>query len=397
MKKLVPESNLIDEISKSIDAFLKENKINHYDYETGLLGFALYYAYLFKYTKKEEFKQKASGLFIESIRSFDPNNFYKIHGGDSLDAHLSQIGRLVIFFKKNNFIEDLDIEDVLNQLDEVLVELMYSKINVKDFDYSSGALASGFYLIKRYPQNQKLKNHLAFLANSIYELSEKDGSGNLYWFSPSLNNRVYIGISHGSSLIISFISSLYNCDIEKDICKNILDKASRFVIKQYRKTKFKGLFPNMVGDEIDNMQFSLCYGDIGVGYALYKASLVLNSDYLKTFSLSILIDCLSRKKSDNLTLDASIYYGAAGLAIAFRKVYEIVEDERFLLKGKYWLSKIEDYKIHKNEYAGFKSRLLDNDSLWNLSMGWGIIGIATTLISYETDDDATLSDLTFFA
>lgn len=397
MKKLETEINHINDISKAIDSFLEKNKLNHFDYETGLLGFALYYAYLAKYTNKEEYKEKAYEIFLYSIQSFDPNNFYKIHGGDSLDAHLSQMGRLAIFFKENNFIENVDLEELLVQLDEVLADLMYSKISIKDFDYSSGALAAGFYFCKRYPQNEKVKGHLEYLINSLNELSEKDDLGNIYWTSPSLHNRIYLGISHGSCLIISFISSLYELKIEQEICKYILEKSSRFVIKQYRKTEFKGLFPNMIGDEIDNMQFSLCYGDIGVGYALLKASNVLNNNYLKTFALTILEDCLNRKKRDNLTLDGSIYYGAAGLAIAFRRVYDITDDERFLNQAKYWLNKIDEYRIFNNEFAGFKSRLLDNNSLWNYSMGWGIIGIGTTLMSFDTDEKAILADLTFLA
>lgn len=397
MKKLETEINDINEISLAIDAFLDKNKLNHFDYETGLLGFALYYVYLAKYTKNEEYKEKAYELFINSIQSFDPTNFYKIHGGDSLDAHLSQMGRLAIFLKEYNFIEDLDIDELLIQLDEVLAELMYSKISIKDFDYSSGALAAGFYFCKRYPHNEKVKTYLSYLVHSIFELSEKDDLGNIYWTSPSLHNRIYLGISHGSCLIISFIASLYEVNIEKEICKKILDKASRFVIKQYRKTEYKGLFPNMIGDEIDNMQFSLCYGDIGIGYALYKAAIVTESDYLKTFALTILEDCLNRKKRDNLTLDASIYYGASGLAIAFRKVYDITKDERFLNQAKYWLNKIDEYRIFNNHFAGFKSRLLDNDSLWNYSMGWGIIGIGITIMSFETDEKADIADLTFLA
>lgn len=397
MKKLETEINHVNDISLAIDSFLEKNSLNHFDYETGLLGFALYYAYLSKYTNNEEYKEKAYQLFLNSIQSFDPNNFYKIHGGDSLDAHLSQMGRLAIFFKENNFIENVDLEELLVQLDDVLADLMYSKISVKDFDYSSGALAAGFYFCKRYPQNGKVKVHLEYLINSLFELSEKDDLGNIYWTSPSLHNRIYLGISHGSCLIISFISSLFELNIEKEICKNILEKASRFVIKQYRKTEYKGLFPNMIGDEIDNMQFSLCYGDIGIGFALYKAGKAMDSQYLKTFAFTILEDCLNRKKRDNLTLDASIYYGAAGLAIAFRKVYEITEDERFFNQAKYWLNKIDEYRIFNNEFAGFKSRLLDNESLWNYSMGWGIIGIGTTLMSFKTDEKAILADLTFLA
>ena len=217
-----------------------------------------------------------------------------------------------------------------------------------------------------------------------------------YWKSPVLYDRVYIGISHGACSMMSFLSNVHELGVEQEACKRVLKKAVNFVVKQYRKSPHPGLFPNMIGDKIEPMQFALCYGDIGNAYALYRASQILEEDRLKTFTNMVLTDCLGRTKKDNMTLDAGIFYGAAGLVIAFDKLAKLTGDQLLADRAKYWYDLIPSYCVHENEYAGFKSRL-DESRLWNYSYGWGIIGVGTTLMAYGDNKLPSLAPLSFIA
>jgi hypothetical protein len=242
-----------------------------------------------------------------------------------------------------------------------------------------------------------MSEEISFLVYNIYNFATQDKDGDFFWKSPSLYNRVYLGISHGSCLIISFLTSIYEMGIEKELCAKILEKAINFIKKHYRKSKYRGLFPNMIGDKIEPMQFSLCYGDIGVGYALYRYSKVFSNSEIQSFASIILDDCLLRTKEDNLTLDASIYYGAAGLAIAFEKLGYISKDSRFSKRADYWNEQILSYSLHSNNYAGFKSRLVEEGVIWEISFGWGIVGIGLTLMYFDKESLPPLADLTFIA
>ena len=78
-----------------------------------------------------------------------------------------------------------------------------------------------------------------------------------------------------------------------------------------------------------NRQFSQCYGDLGPGYALLKANRVMNVPAWDAVCREVLDNCLMRRKEDNLTWDASIVYGASGLAAFFEKIYNLTGDIRY--------------------------------------------------------------------
>ncbi|QOR73743.1 hypothetical protein IMZ16_09560 [Cruoricaptor ignavus] len=396
IRNKIKHRKLIDTITESIEKYSCEQILHNASYETGLLGYSLYYLYLSKYTDDSSYIATAEEYLNKGLAAFNPKTFHRIHGTDSLDAHLSHIGRYLIFCENNGLLS-VSSEDYLLNLDQILFGLMKSKINNKDFDSGTGALAAGFYYLARLKNGAEVQEYLSFLIHSIDEAAFKDEAGDYYWECPSLYNRVYLGISHGSSLIISFLASLYEAGLETRLCEEIIRKAIKFLTKQYRESEYKGLFPNMIGDKIEPMQFALCYGDLGVGYVLLRASQVLEDQAVGNFANIILDDCLLRTKEDNLTLDASVFYGASGLAITFDKLAKISGDNRFAERAEYWNDQILTYAVHSNNFAGFKSRIAEDNILWQISFGWGLIGIGVTLMYFEEDSLPSPADLTFIA
>lgn len=360
----------------------KEEFIHSASYEIGLLGLSLYYCYYAKYTGDESYYGKAEEYLVKGLSALDLPNFKRLYASDSLDSHLAHIGRFLEFSKRQNFL-DMDTQEYLQDLDKTLSGLMQSKISIGDFDINSGAMAAGFYYLSRLKNEPRVSEQLSILVHGIKDQAIKDEDGDYYWSSPSLFQRVYLGISHGSCLVISFLANACEQNIEQDACKEILQKAVNFVLKQRWYNNSKGLFPNFIGDPIEPKQFSLCYGDLGVGYALFRAAGVLDDEALSAAVTEILDDCLQRSSKDKLTLDASIIYGAAGLAATYEKLYRLSGDSRFDEAADYWYEQIPAYAVHENEFAGYKSRLLDVGPVWNVSFGWGIIGIGISLMIYK--------------
>lgn len=360
----------------------KEEFIHSASYEIGLLGLSLYYCYYAKYTGDESYYGKAEEYLVKGLSALDLPNFKRLYASDSLDSHLAHIGRFLEFSKRQNFL-DMDTQEYLQDLDKTLSGLMQSKISIGDFDINSGAMAAGFYYLSRLKNEPRVSEQLSILVHGIKDQAIKDEDGDYYWSSPSLFQRVYLGISHGSCLVISFLANACEQNIEQDACKEILQKAVNFVLKQRWYNNSKGLFPNFIGDPIEPKQFSLCYGDLGVGYALFRAAGVLDDEALSAAVTEILDDCLQRSSKDKLTLDASIIYGAAGLAATYEKLYRLSGDSRFDEAADYWYEQIPAYAVHENEFAGYKTRLLDVGPVWNVSFGWGIIGIGISLMIYK--------------
>lgn len=392
--QLLTSSKMVMDISNSIEdkLFLLKSA----SYEIGVLGYSLFYAYLAKYKKDPVYIEKAEEYFMKAMTTFDLKNYERVYATDSLDAQYAHIGRFLLFVDKYNLLS-IDSNDYLVGLDEILFDLMKSKISIKDFDLVSGALASGVYFLSRQKQGTDVSGPLSFLIQSLDNFAYKDKDGDYFWKSPTLYDRVYLSISHGSCLMLSFLATAIELNVEVEKCKFILAKATKFVIKHYRKTKYKGLFPNKIGDKIEDMQFALCYGDVGTGYALLKAGIALEDDSIKTFAHMILEDCLKRTKEDNLTLDASIYYGASGVAISFDKIGHITKDKRYFDRARYWYNQIAHYCIHENEFAGFQSRLPKDEVIWNLTYGWGILGIGITLMYFDDESLPSFEELTMIS
>ncbi|PSL50296.1 lanthionine synthetase-like protein [Chitinophaga niastensis] len=383
----------IENIRKALEG--KEAAIQNASYETGLLGLSLFYCYYAGYTGDESYFSRAEDYLTKGLEVLDLPNFKRIYMSDSLDSHLAHIGRFLEFSKKNKFL-DLDIYDYLLGLDDTLSGLMKSKISIGDFDLNSGALAAGYYYLSRLDSNPAVAAHLSALVEGIREQALTDEAGDYYWPSPSLFKRVYLGISHGSALIISFLSNVYERNIATNECRDILNKALRFLLKQQR-TQVRGLFPLQLGDAVEPKQFAQCYGDIGVGYALYRAASVLHDEALAGTAMMVLEDCLLRKKEDKLTLDASIIYGASGVAAIFEKLHRLSGDQRFMDAAIYWYKQIATYAVHENEFAGYSTRLVNAGELWDISFGWGITGIGISLMRYVKKELPPIDSLMMIA
>ena len=384
----------IAKIKNAID--LEVERLDDPSFETGVLGVALFYIFYSKYSNDHHYLRKAENLIVKALSKMDPEHFQKNYATDTIDNHLAHFGRLIKFCRQKNLIA-FDVDDYLLGLDSILFDLMKTKITAGNFDYQSGALAAGFYLISRVDDVDGIKEKLAHLLVQIDKMSLSDSDGGSYWKLITLQNRCYLGISHGSALIISFVCNLLELQIEVALCEDILRRACKFLIKQ--KADFgKGLFPHYIEDiEIGPKQFSLCYGDLGIGYALLRTGKLIKDSKIETTANQILSNCLERKKEDNLTFDASVTYGAAGLAITFEKIFKYTQDKKFLDATNYWSNNIAEYSIHDNQYAGYKSRVSNEANFGNLGFSWGIAGIGIVLMRSVDQRLPEISSLTLIA
>ncbi|WDF77694.1 hypothetical protein PQ469_27780 [Mucilaginibacter sp. KACC 22773] len=342
--------------------------------ETGLLGLSLFYSYYALYTNNKAYRSSAEHFLWDGLRRLDIYNFKPTHKVDSIDVQLSGLGRFIEFNKKNVFFT-IDADDYFADLDVVMSELIIHQINRSDFDTSSGALAAGNYFLSRTEQQGLVERNLINCIKECYNRAHRDPDGDFYWPAPQLENKVYLGISHGSASIINFLANVYEKGIEQNLCLLIIRSAAKFLIKQ-KRDQINGLFPNYIGEDLFQTQFSQCYGDLGIGYALYKAALLLDDPILKNKSSEILETCLHRSKEDNLTWDASLTYGAAGLGLAFNKIAAITNDARYKYRSTYWHRQTAGYAGCKNKFGGFLSMVAKPEEYnWNTCFSLGIIGI----------------------
>jgi lantibiotic biosynthesis protein len=380
------QQNCLEQI---IDTLPNTSKyLDKFYYEDGSSGLSLFYCFLAKYSNDESYYNQAEEYFNISLKNIHPKYYKKIYPTDTYDAKLASFGRLLLYLNKNGFVSE-SYDEYLNQIDDMLDDALNVKIKMKDFDLTSGTLAHGYYLYCQLDRKDNIRGKLSMIVNEIEKSALQDEDGDYYWTSPTIKNRVYFGISHGSAMMIAFLSALYEEDVEKERCYMIIQKTLNFLLKN-KRTQVNGLFPHFVGDDEGPKQLSLCYGDLGVGYGILRASQIIKDQpNIRLIADEVLDACLLRKKEDKLTHDASLTYGASGLSYLFDKIYRTTNTDVYKERADYWSSQILNYQSKSSEFAGFESIFNDNKTMCT-SYSWGIIGIGITLMKSL---DSTLPNL----
>lgn len=379
----------------NIDRSLRksEHLFDNSSYETGILGLSLYYRFFHLYSGNSDDLGNFERTLLKGIYDFDIGKFSKVYKSDSLDNHLSNIGRYLMFLKRKGLI-NADVNAYLTNLDETMFKLLESKISVGDFDYNSGAFASGYYFLARANESPYFENALRALITGLESSAQQDEEGALFWNSPSLWNNTYFGLSHGSAMVVSFVSTVRSLGIESERCELILRKAANFLLKHAHSTPY-GRFPtnflnkHVVGEK----PFCICYGDLGVAYALFKANKFINNPDIQHHIDTIFEESLTRGRTTPYPPDAGITYGAAGLAAFFFKLYELTNDDRFLEASGYWCEQILTYAIDDERCGGFRSLGNQDYDFWNVSFGWGVIGIGLALMKHLKPEIPEYSEL----
>jgi lantibiotic modifying enzyme len=383
----------IKEVLTNAEAFLGTNST----YEVGVLGLSLFYSYYALFTGDNKYFTMAEKYLEQGLRFSYLGSFKRVYRSDSIDSHISNVGRFLEFSKKNHLL-DIDTNSYLKSLDEMAFRLMQSKISISDFDYNSGAFAGGHYFLSRLQSNKDAAEVFPVLLRGLEERALKDAQGDYYWISPSLFDHAYLGLSHGSAMVISLLSTLYNKGIEQDNCERIIRKTCNFLLKQKRDVEY-GLFPLYLDDAYGVKPFCPCYGDIGIAYALAKAKAAgILKDAEVEHTISTIIDISVGRTyvpdASPYPSDGALTYGASGLAALLENLSTFYQDERLKAASYYWYGEIAGYARHDNQFAGYKCMFsASNDEIWNMSFGWGVIGIGMSLMRYLNPELPAFADL----
>lgn len=366
-----------------------EDRFKYLGYNSGMMGLVIFYCYLARYTDNSSYLKKAEHILYKAIDNINPlahKGFASIFFRELVD-----IGITIHYLNFNGLLK-VEANDFLEQLDDILYGFMIRKISEGDLNVFTGALAAGHYFLTRIRVLPGTRFYLEELVNGIEENALQDESGNYYWKWPYFKSEgVYLGLSCGSAMMLTFLAALYENDISPNKVANIVKRASAYII--YHKRKFnKSCFPILVGEKVTVR--SLLHGDLGTCYGLLRAANVLTSQELEQETLNILYNCCKRReKEDTLIDDASVFYGASGVALLFGKIYRITNCYTFHETATYWHKKIISFRQYENEFSGFRARFNQKYPHTNAGFSEGIIGIGMVLMKHLDKDLPSLDPL----
>ena len=355
----------------------------------GLSGLAIFQFEYANYKNSDYEAELGSSIISKCVDMLNNNYIYPTYCNG-----IAGFGWALEYLSKKNYME-VNNDEFLQELDEFLFSIMQQDFKKKNYDFLHGAIGYGIYFLKRYENTKsqtlriKYKEYLKFSIDSLEKISEKENNENIKWLS-TLNHDTgdkgyNLSLSHGMSSIVNYLSRLYTIESFKPKIERLLTGAINYILSFENKKGTLSWFPNWIDStkEINyTSRVAWCYGDLGLGYSLYKASLSLNDNKLKEKSIQILKHTASRREDKNtLIRDAGICHGAFGNAQIFLTLYRETKIDYFKETAVFWVQKGINMAIQSDGYAGYKQWKKDK---WTseIILLEGIAGIGLTLIDF---------------
>jgi len=162
-------------------------------------------------------------------------------------------------------------------------------------------------------------------------------------------------------------------------------------------SQFGSFFPNYLlknsSHPILKSRLGWCYGDLGIGSALWQAGKTLSKIEWMNKGLEILLESTQRQSiNENSVQDAGICHGSAGIAMVYRRMYLETSIDEFNEATKYWINQTLNFSYFSDGLAGYKT-FEKNGCKLDYSLLSGISGIGLVLLSYKENDLQTWDEL----
>ncbi|WP_367868490.1 lanthionine synthetase LanC family protein [Pedobacter sp. WC2423] len=354
----------------------------------GILGLSLFYLYFYEFSKDERALNQIS-LYIDQAINYITNSQCEPH-------ELIEFSDYLCFLNEKGFIDNKEALKYLKQLNPLIKTLFKTSIKEKDLDSLSGCIAIGHYYL-RILHLIDYSDQLIQLINLIEQEAVLSDSGMFWYFknAETKKTNIELGIYHGVTGVIYFLASAYAKKIAQKTCLSMIHDAIFYLSGQKQK-KDNTLF------DIDALIHkriayqNLAYGDIGIGYVLFKTGKIIGCKQYIEEGIEILEHAaLFMDDKKEYIRDAELIYGSSGLLTIFSFFYSYNNSSLFLKAKIYWLSKTLDYNNNNTKWAGYETFINGYDDHIQLSFCHGLCGIGIALMACQQEDFSYLRFLSY--
>lgn len=379
----------VKKIIVEIYTFL-ENKL---DTTSGLFGgntgISLFYFYYFKHSNNPKSFNTGYSLLQSEMAQMDQ----LVTGqGNRNDLHWLV---WALFHLDEASLISIDKSDFINVLPAIqgAFDKYYDR---NDYDLLHGIIGVGLALKNLVPKDALCSQYIDYFNKSKLEYQDQI---KWFWKHPYDKNQYgyNLGLAHGIPSIILFLNKLQTCTPDDKLI-HLIRGSVNFLIANIQNHQLIGsYFPGVINEKSrpSMSRVAWCYGDLGIGWSIYKSGEILNDEEFKSKGLDILKYCASRQDLQSAMIkDLGICHGSAGLILMFRKLFDMTKDIEFYKAHRYWLN----YTIEEIESKGDISNVL----AWNtnedggpyLDKGFlsGLSGIGLVLLSEITDVGSSWSE-----
>lgn len=366
----------------------------------GSSGIALFYAYLSQIFKDNPIYSEEADRFIS--HACDALEIVPMAGG--LYRGISGIAWTVQHFQGLLYDdESYDPETDPNvEIDRILLA-HWSK--TEKFDLWEGCAGIGVYALERYPHsNSKLL--LELLIKQLERLAVHNDKG-ITWCTPpdtrlsraaqnSPGGSYVLGVAHGISGVISFLSRVHTLNILPDTTNKLLYGAVSWLLAQQRQNDSPLIFPQFIippdNKPVTTGRFGWCHGDLGLAAALTSAGGCTGESSWTAKAIEAAhasINYLNELSKETNIPHPCLCHGTAGLGHMFNRIYQSTGVEAFKEEAVKWFRQTIKLRKPGTGIAGFTHYGRNEDGemaeLYDPAFIQGAAGIGLSLLAAVTD------------
>jgi len=374
----------IDEIAAVLVAAPNSTEIGLY---AGKAGVSLFLFYNARFKNDTAMHQKATdlmdSLFAQIEATFRPPL--------SLCSGIAGVCWTIDHLCKQEVL-DANPNELLSDIDEYIYQAAHYDLNRGHFDFLHGAIGMMLYLIKRNCRDYL--DHLVRVLNNVAVWDD----GCAKWQSMIRHEEGALGfniaLSHGSSAIAIVLCKILQMMPKNETVKRLLEGTVGYILDQeISVTQYGCYFPAFSIEsqqEFFKTRLAWCYGDLGIGLAIWQAGLHLHNQAWIEKGMEVLLHSARRRGlMDNKVVDAGICHGTAGIAQIFNRLFRSTIQIEFQEAANYWC--METLKMAKFDdgFAGYKSWYTPEHGGWQCKDNLldGIAGIGLSLLSFVMHND----------
>ena len=379
---------VLQRICEELDSFITE------DTNTGLLGgytgIALFYAYYYQLTGKEEHLDKVYEIIEKCLQALaeEPMNGSHCSGIAGVSwciQHLTEMG----------LIEADDTADTFADIDVLIADFMVSELQEGRNDFLHQGVGPALYFLERLPAATavtQLQNLVLQLEKTAIRLP-----GGIAWkdhFSSKSQehkeqNLFNLGLAHGNPAIIDILARCYEKGIARETALPLIEGSVQWLLGTRNEPGIaeQSLYPVIVDANNQVMgeahsRLGWCYGDLGIATMLWNTGKrVGRSDYQQEAQEMFRHISLHRNVKNGAVNDACLCHGSAGIAHILQQVGLAANDTALLnASGDWWRTTLQ-MNTWSDGPAGFKF-YHHPDYISSHNVLEGIAGVGLSLISF---------------
>jgi len=366
-----------------------QQQLTGFGFSRGFLGVSVFNYLYAVHTGEQKYFDEARLTFDKACDMIDSDSS-KSYPQDFADlAAVSQ-------YLYEAGVVDLEPNTFLSDVDTVMLRKMRFELGQKNIGgYVNGALGYGLYFLQRSRYNREnVQPAIDELIRGILYNARYTAEG-CYWTSGNYpqNECTCLSFPHGSAAVILFLAKA----VEMELCparrlqEVVFDAISYIQSHGVRNEHYQYID---IVQEPGKSRLALSYGDMGIGYAMIRAGAALRNQSWYQEGITILKKCASRREESNTGVqDASILFGAAGLALMFDRISQITHEPAMKKAAEFWYHEILKYDCSPDGYAGIKAACNQWGPGANLAFSEGIIGVGCGLIKGLNPEKINFDDL----